>query len=87
MGDKKKFGTAGCIASIATVVLMFAGIMMTCYSVKLGADGLLVPGIILTVLPLVIIPILTMLPARLRGVAEIPLKERIIQMLMMLFIF
>ena len=86
MGDKKKFGMAGCITSIAAVVLMFAGIMMTCYSVKLGADGLLIPGIILTVLPLIIIPILTMLPAKLRGVSEIPRKERIIQMLMMLFL-
>lgn len=83
--EKKKFGKAGCIASIATVVLMFAGIMMVCYSVKLEAGGLLVPGIILAMLPLIVIPILTMLPAKLRGVAEVPRKERDVQLFMMLF--
>lgn len=84
--EKKKFGKAGCIVGIATVILMFAGIMMTCYSVRLGADGLLVSGIILFMLPLIVIPILTMLPSRLRGVEEVPRKERVIQLLMMLFV-
>lgn len=85
--EKKKFGKAGCITALGAVVLMFAGIMMVCYSVRLGgAKGLLVPGIILTMLPLIVIPILTMLPARLRGVDEVPRKERAIQLLMMLFV-
>ncbi|MBD5129590.1 MAG: hypothetical protein HDT43_06665 [Ruminococcaceae bacterium] len=85
MGDKKKLGKAGCISAVASVVLMFTGIMVTCYSVKLGTDKLLVLGIILSVLPLIAVPILTLLPAKLRGVEEVPRGERIIQMLMMLF--
>lgn len=85
MSDKKKFGKAGWIAALGTVVLMFAGIMMTCYSVKLGAGGLLIPGIILAILPLIVIPILAMLPAKLRGVDEVPRKECAVQLLMMLF--
>lgn len=54
---------------------------MVCYSVKLGADGLLIPGIILALLPLIVIPILAVLPARLLGVDEVPPKERAVQLL------
>ena len=84
--EEKKFNKAGCIAVIGTLVSLFAGIMMVCYAAILGVHGLLIAGIILVILPFIIIPILTMLPARLRGVEEVPRKERIIQMLMMLFL-
>lgn len=84
--EKKKFGKAGCIVGIGAVVLMFAGIMTVCYAARLEADGLFVPGIIMIMLPLIVIPIMTMLPAKLRGVDEVPRKERAIQIFMMLFV-
>lgn len=85
MNDKKnKLGKAGCITAIAAVVLMFAGILMTCYSVRLGNSGLLVPGVILALLPLIAIPIMAMLPTKLRGVDEVPRRERAVQLFMLL---
>lgn len=82
---KTSLAKRGCITAISAVVSMFAGIMMTCYLVRLGNRGLLVTEIILALLPLIAIPIMAMLPAKLRGVDEVPRRERSVQLFMLLF--
>lgn len=83
-GQKKPNSRAGCVVGIAAVFLMLIGLVLIVWSGRSEehSQGFIIAGIAFFMLPLLLIPAMTLIPQKVRGVNEVPKKERIFQNLL-----